>query len=291
MISFEQYLQQKGFIPQTIARHHREIKKYNTWLDEKQGKNSENATKKDLLNYLQHVKQSRGICNATQSKILEKIKNYYRYLAKEHGINDITHLIKIRGINRKHLHHVFTPEELELLCEAYYYHVQEYTPNKKELRFYPDYEKLMQGRYIALTLVAYQALQVHEIQALAPDNFDFRKATVTIHESRAGAERKLSLDASQMGSLIHYYSDGEESPIMPTPNQFENLRKTLKTLHPKYKDLNQVRASRVTHWIKLYGLRKAQYLAGHKSINNTERYLSNDIETLQNDMDHFHPLK
>lgn len=273
----------------TISRHQREINKYEKWLKAK-GKQAENATKKDLLNYLQHIRQSRSLSNTTQSRILNNIKNYYSYLAKEYGTPNITSFIKIRGANRKHIPPLFTPEELELLCDAYYYHTQQYRPSKNELYHYPDREKLLQGRYIALTLVAYQALQVNEIAALTKNDFDFRKATVTIYESRRGAERKLPLDASQIGVLMQYYADSEEIPLMPNHNHFARLNKTLKTLHPKYKDFRQIRASKITHWIKLHGLRKAQYLAGHKNISNTEKYIAGDFETLQNDLDNFHPL-
>lgn len=287
--NFEQFLQQKNMIAITIGRHHREANKYEKWLKAK-GKNIDNATKKDLLNYLQHVKQSRKLCNATQSRVLCMLKNYYSYLAQHYGIDDITHFIKIRGTNRRHLQQLFTPEELELLCDTYYYHTQEYKPNKSELYYYPDQQKLLQGRYIALTLVAYQALQVQEVETLTQADFDLRKATVTVHQSRRGAERKLPLDASQVGVLIRYYADGQDSPFIPNANHWERISETVKPLFPKFRDFRQIRASKITHWLKLYGLRKAQYLAGHKNIQSTEKYLAGDFETLQNDLDSFHPL-
>ena len=288
--SFEQFLQQKDFVLATISRHHREINKYEKWLKAKD-KTIENTTKKDLLDYLQHIKQSRKLCNATQSGILAILKKYYSYLNKEYGTTDITHFIKIRGTHRRRLQQLLTAEELELLCDAYYYHTQQHKPNNYELYYFPNQQKLLQGRYIALTLVAYQALQVLEIQALTQADFDLRKATVTVHASHRGAERKLQLDASQLGILIQYFKDGADSPLVPNANHLERISETLKTLHPKFRDFRQIRASKITHWLKLYGLRKTQYLAGHKNNSSTEQYIAGDFETLQNNIDSFHPLK
>ena len=260
-------------------------------MEHTQSKTPENAEKKDLLMYLQYIKEKRNLTNATQNSILQKLKNYHAYLAKEYETNDITCFIKIRGTNRRHLRPLFTPDELDLLCDAYYYYTQEYQPNNRELYFYPNHKKLLQGRYIALTLMAYQALQVQEIEKLTQSDFDMRKATVTIQKNLKGAARKLPLEASQIGVLIQYYADGEDTPLMPNRNQFERLTQSLKKLHNKYHDFRQIRASKITHWLKLYGLRKAQHLAGHKNIRNTEKFLAGEFETLQNDMDNFHPLR
>ncbi len=290
-MQFEQYLEQKGIIPKTIARHQREIAKYEAWLDSVCARTPESADKKDLLNYLQYIKEKRNLTSATQNSILQKLKNYHAFLAKEYGINDITCFIKIRGTQRRHLRPLFTPDELDLLCDAYYYHTQEYQPNNKELRFYPNHQKLLQGRYIALTLMCYQALQVNEIEKLTQSDFDLRKATVSVHPSLKGAERKLPLEAVQIGALIQFYADGEDTPLMPNRNHFERLNLSLKSLSPKYYDFRHLRASKITHWLKLYGLRKAQHLAGHKNIQNTEKFLAGEFETLQNDMESFHPLR
>lgn len=290
-MKFSDYLQQKDMMPKTIARHETEVNKYEKWLQPTKEKESENATKKDLLDYLKHVKESRNLCNTTQSRILNSLKHYYAYLAKQYGINDITHFIKIRGTERRHLTTILTPEELDLLCDAYYYHIQQYRPNAKELYYYPDQETLLRGYYIALTLMAYQALQLREIENLTPNSFDLRKATVTIQAGRTGAERTLSLEASQIGVLIQHFANEEETPIIPFRTHFDKLSRSLKTLFPKFKDFTQVRTSKITHWLKLYGLRKTQYMAGHKNIASTEKYIAGDFESLQNDLDSFHPLK
>jgi site-specific recombinase XerD len=287
--AFEKYLQQKNITPHTIRRHQREVKRFTQWLKQKYGVDAAFASQKMLLEYLQFVKKQRKLCNATQNHILQMLKNYFGFLSKQTGIANITAFIKIRGINRKHIHQFFTPDELDNLCDAYYHFARNYLPSKKELRHCNGYEKLLQGRYIAVTLIAYQALQIQEIENLQYSDFDLRKGTVCIHAHRRGAERKLTLEPLQIGVLMQFYNN-EDVPLIPNRNHFEDLSIALKKLAVKYKDFRQLRASTITHWLKLHGLRKAQYLAGHKNIQSTEKFLAGEFETLQNEFEKFHPL-
>jgi integrase/recombinase XerD len=64
----------------------------------------------------------------------------------------------------------------------------------------------------------------------------------------------------------------------------------LKKMNKRIKNIKQIRASVITHWLKLYNLRKVQYLCGHRYISSTEKYLVNNIEDLQDDIRKFHPL-
>jgi site-specific recombinase XerD len=288
-MNFEQYLQQKGITPHTISRTQREVTKFTKWLKNKFSLLPDAATQKQLLDYLQYAKNNRQLCNATQNHILQMLKNYFSFLSKENNSANITAFMKIRGTNKKQIQQLFTPDELDNLCDAYYHFARTYIPSRKELFFCSDYEKLLQGRYIALTLIAYQALQIQEIETLQYKDFDLRKGTVTVHAHRRGAERKINLEPLQIGVIMQYYNN-EDLLLMPNRNHFENLSIELKKLSTKYKDFRQLRASKITHWLKLHGLRKAQYLAGHKNIQSTEKFLAGEFETLQNDISNFHPL-
>ncbi len=46
----------------------------------------------------------------------------------------------------------------------------------------------------------------------------------------------------------------------------------------------------VQSWVKMYNLRKAQYLAGRQYISTTEGYLQNDMEGLKEEVQQFHPM-
>jgi integrase/recombinase XerD len=54
--------------------------------------------------------------------------------------------------------------------------------------------------------------------------------------------------------------------------------------------LYTLRQSRIAIWIKQYGLRKAQYMAGYRSVASVELYQINDITDLQEQIKLLHPL-
>jgi integrase/recombinase XerD len=46
----------------------------------------------------------------------------------------------------------------------------------------------------------------------------------------------------------------------------------------------------IVKWLKLYNLRKVQYLAGHRYISSTESYQQSEMEGLTEEVNKFHPL-
>jgi len=58
----------------------------------------------------------------------------------------------------------------------------------------------------------------------------------------------------------------------------------------KVMNIKQIRASVITNWLGQYNLRKVQYLAGHRYISSTERYLQDDLENLHEIVNNFHPI-
>jgi len=68
------------------------------------------------------------------------------------------------------------------------------------------------------------------------------------------------------------------------------LTKELKSLNQSFTDIKQLRTSVIIHWLKQYNLRKTQYLAGHKYISSTERYVQDDLESLHETVNNFHPF-
>jgi len=69
------------------------------------------------------------------------------------------------------------------------------------------------------------------------------------------------------------------------------IAKKLNKYNRKVQDVNQIRASVITNWLGLYNLRKVQYLAGHRYISSTERYLQDDLENLHEIVNNFHPIR
>ena len=69
-----------------------------------------------------------------------------------------------------------------------------------------------------------------------------------------------------------------------------SLFKTLKGINHTIKNTKQIRASVISHWLKHYNIREVQYMAGHRYISSTERYLRDDLEYLQDTIESLHQV-
>jgi len=70
----------------------------------------------------------------------------------------------------------------------------------------------------------------------------------------------------------------------------QKLVKLIQLKHHNLKDIRQIRTSIITNWLKIYNLRKVQYMAGHRYVSSTELYQLNNIEELQDDIMKYHPI-
>jgi len=161
-----------------------------------------------------------------------------------------------------------------------------------------------------LTFLLFQGLPTAELPLISINDIDLAKAKVIIRGSTKGAERTLPIQASQMGTLINYinnirpqfldycsvetdklfFSLSSEQYDKTFSAPLRKLTKKVKSIDGNFVNFAQTRASVITHWIQTEGLRKAQYLAGHRSIKATEEYLPNDINSLMNDIQRFNPF-
>jgi hypothetical protein len=64
--------------------------------------------------------------------------------------------------------------------------------------------------------------------------------------------------------------------------------KHLRRNNPAVKNLDQLRASVITHCMKVYDLRKVQYMASHRWLGSMEDY--KELDAPQDDVKKFHPV-
>jgi integrase/recombinase XerD len=69
-----------------------------------------------------------------------------------------------------------------------------------------------------------------------------------------------------------------------------DLMTNVRKINPGIINAKHIRASVITKWLKVYNLREVQYLAGHRYISSTERYLENDLEGLLEEVQQYHPM-
>jgi len=167
---------------------------------------------------------------------------------------------------------------------------------------------------LMLSVLVYQGVVTSEMEKIEVADLDLIKATIKIRGSKKHNERTLPLKAAQIGLFINYlretrpqlseYNRNEsEKLFLPLPEfskkntDSEKIKYTLKSLAKQIKIINnqsidykQLRTSVITLWIKTYGLRKAQYMAGHRYISSTEKYLPNNLEDLTNDINKLNPF-
>ncbi len=310
MKDFRDYLQAKNLTKSTQDYYLLYVERFEKWY----GKDIINCEKKDILKYLAYLKNSRNQQNITRRNSLIALNHYFTFLLQNKiTTTNPTALIKIRGTQKKLLYNIYTLEELEQLHDTFYH---TFIRNFDDTHIPKNQQKQSflnrQRNYVILGLLCYQGLATNEVQNITLDDLDLIKATIKVQ--RKGIKRTLSLHASQMGALMHYTqnirpqfleyrTDDPKQLFLPLPESgrtqtksnhlmsiFGSLSANVKNLVPDFVNFKQVRASVITQWIKTHGLRKAQYLAGHKNINSTEYYLPNDLESLTDDITKYNPF-
>lgn len=312
MEKFSSYLQSKNLASNTIAHYTDYTAKFFTYT----GKEAEQVEKKDVLKYLQYLQDKKGYENITRKNHLIALNHYFSFLLKtEQLANNPTTLIKIRGTHKKHLYRIYNPEELEQLYDSYY---QLFVRNYDDKHIPKNQRKqsaLSKERNASiLSIMLHQGTTTKEIDTIQLNDIDLIKATLKIRGGKKSNERILPLKAEQIGLLMNYlhnlrpklleYHTAENNKLfLPLPDYskqttenatlmhvFKPLTKQLKTLNKQFLNFKQVRASVITHWLKTYGLRKAQYYAGHRYISSTENYLPNEMESLSDDITKYNPF-
>ncbi len=319
MKDFKTYLQNKNLATATQNIYIRYVNSFLNWYSDNYRNEPINCTKKDIINYLAHLKNKKNHENITRRNTLLAIRYYFDFLLKNNEIStNPTNFIKIRGIKKRKLYNIFSFDELTQLADDYYHNfVRNYNDNHipKNQRKQSFLSK--ERNYLMLSFLVYQGLTTRELQRMTLADLDLNKATVKITGTKKSNERNIPLNASQIGTLIHYlneirpqflaYLNTETNQLfLPLPEVgrtkvnnkknsdlmgvIKNLSKQVKTLESKFLNFKQIRASIITHWIKTVGLRKAQYLAGHRYISSTENYLPNDLQSLTEDIAKFNPF-
>lgn len=309
---FNSYLQGKNLAPSSVAHYGRELALFLAWID----KEEIQITKPDILKYLEHLKNKRNLENISRSRILNSLNHYFTFLLKQEATaSNPCAFLKIRGTQQKTLLRTYTTEELQTLYDSFYLlFVRDYDDSHipKNQRKQSSLSK--QRNAVILNLLIHQGTTTAEINTLHLTDLDLMNATLKIRGGRKSNERILSLEATQIGVLMHYlqnirpelaeYHKTESEKLFLTLPEyskqktdsanlmhvFKPLVKQVKSIDKNFLNFQQLRTSVITNWLKVHGLRKTQIMAGHRYISSTEKYKANDLESLINDIDKLHPF-
>ena len=309
---FTAYLQSKDLAASSITHYTDYTDKFFKHI----GKQAEQVQKKDVLKHLQYLKDRKGYENITRRNHLLALNHYFTFLYQSERVaENPCLLIKIRGTQKTSLYNIFTAEALEQLYDNYYHcFIRTYDDSHMPQNQRKNCLLSRERNGALLSLLVHQGTTTKELDTLLLDDLDLIKATVKIQGGKKSNERTLPLNAPQIGLLMHYtenirpqlleYHTAESNKLfLPLPEYskrttsndtimhvFKPLTKHVKSIEPAFLNFKQVRASVITLWLKTVGLRKAQYLAGHRYISSTERYQPNNLQGLTADINKLHPF-
>lgn len=293
MMDFEEYLVKEDYAKTTISSYLRTTEKSRNWCE---AKNYE-LTNIDYKAYLEYIKklQQSSVSKKTVVRHVGALKIFFNYLIEENYRGDSpVESINIRGVKRILNNNLLEFQELEDLYYSY----------QTENISFPNCPSVAMRNKVVTGFMVYQGMNATSLKSFQYDHINIDKGTVYIPSTRTTNSRTLELKSWQIVPLLRYMETDREllqekigcftQALFPLNiDRFYILYevfKELKKFNHKVKNANQIRASVLTFWLSLYNIREVQYMAGHRYISSTERYLQDDLENLHEAIENLHPI-
>jgi site-specific recombinase XerD len=304
LTKFNEYLQIKGYTKSSADSSVQLVNYFAGWAATQGIYEMTEVSYSDVLAFIQYCNE-RNVAKKTQVIYIRHLNHYYNFLRSEEGVKDnpASH-VKIKGVKRKVLHQILSPAELDSIYKNY-----PVTVERKEGVSMPPQERNEMARKrnkVILGLLIYQGLNSGEIANLKVVDVKQQEGKIYIPSKRRSNSRVLKLEAHQLYDMMDYINGTRKKQLEKAGVQSEklfinergakrffcmmqSLLNFIRKQNSKVKNLEQIRASVITQWVKMYDLRKAQYLAGHKHVRTTESYKQNNIDELKDDVRKYHP--
>ena len=294
MNDYKTYLEKEKYRQTTIESYVKESEVFIKWSKRNQT-TPESIDYKTFLKYIQYLQRKKNTKKTVKHKI-GSLKIYFNYLLSEHyrADNPIEN-ITIKGVKRVINYNTLEADELEDLYYSYE------TENIKD----PYHRLTAKRNKIIVGLLVYQGLNTTELIHLELEDLQLYKGKVYIKSGARSNSRTLELKPWQVIEFLEYIKEIREEiaikknltsnrVFIPNNarlgNTIQGIIKKLKKTNHKVTNIHQIRASVITHWLKHYNLREVQVLAGHRYISSTERYVQDDLESLHEIINNYHPI-
>jgi site-specific recombinase XerD len=299
---FVQFLLSRGYSSTTSETFYHNVKKFKAWL-EKENLEIEDVSYNDITSYLQSFD---NIVQHTKGCYLRGVKQYFNYLIqKEERTDNPIEFIQLKGLKRKTLYNILNRQELDKLYNDYT--LPDENCKDKNQNWFKAKVLAQKRNKIILGLMLFQALDTKDLKLLTAKDVKLREGKIFIPGTRRSNERELKLDVLQIMDLMEYLAATRKEILQLTNKQTEQLFTSigaserfhnimvkfitsLRQINKKVTSTKQLKASVIVHWLKLYNLRQVQYMAGHRYVSSTESFLVNEMESMIEDIEKYHPI-
>ena len=301
--SFQDHLQSRHLDTGTIRQKTNYAGYFLKWL-EPEHLLPQDTRYNDLLNFIDYCKLE-GMGKTHVNRAIASVRDYYRYLkiAEPSLINPAADLY-LKGHRYKVVSGIIGFNELETLyqtCE---------TGTLREKR-----------NKVILGLLICQGVTTEELSRLEPGHVNLKEGKISIPGNRRRNSRTLELKSFQILELHEYLTEtrpkilAEITKSKPArnpgrinktrvkeqlfvsingseliKNSLLHLFRDVQKVNPAIVNAAQIRQSVIVHWLKNHNLREVQYMSGHKYVSSTERYQTNNLDSLQKKLEKYHPL-
>lgn len=296
-MDYKEYLAQNNYSTTTIVHYLQRIEEFTKW-SKKRRITACSIDYRNCLNYIKYLQQKRVQVQTINNHIVT-LRNYFDFLIENYErLENPLEEVSVKGTVKKVLHNLLDADELEDLYYSYETETFSKYSNAKA--------KLSAKRNkIIVGLLVYQGLNTTNLKSLLLEHLELYKGKIYVPSTRRSNARELELKPWQVLDLLEYtneirpkiakYNNVHSEQLFIPQNNFNDLirigvLKRLKKINYKVTNVNHLRASVIVNWIGQYNIRKVQYLAGHKYISSTEKYRQNNLESLHEAVNQFHPL-
>ncbi|WP_299884325.1 tyrosine-type recombinase/integrase [uncultured Lacinutrix sp.] len=298
MEQFENYLFTQGYSKTTVVSYLRSASLFSNWCHAKDY-DLETIDYKLCLEYVKKIQQPRKGKSLSKSTIKHQVgalKILFHFLIDDNRRStNPMESINIRGVKRTLNHNLLDQNELEDLYYSY----------KTENIELPNCPSVAMRNKVITGFMVYQGLNTTALKTLKLEHIDIDNGKIYVPSTRKTNARTLELKSLQIVPLLHYLEKDREllqdaiqshtEALFPlNSDRFDiisrYLFKNLKRINHNVKDMKQIRASVITNWLSHHNIREVQYMAGHRYISSTERYVQDDLESLQEIIETMHPI-
>lgn len=286
---FEVWLN-KRYRMNTVRGMVKSTENFKLWC-ESENIQTEKTTYNELLSFVSHC-TANGNKKGTVNQKISTLKQFYNYLI-EIGEREENPAMELRIKNQMQtvVHDSIKYEELENLYKSY-----------------PAKGITGKRNKSVIGLMVYQGVNTCELQALEIKDLKLEEGKIYVPATNRSNDRILKLEAHQVVQLQNYLLQVRPALVMMNDhttdklffttggsdrlsNSFTKMSHIIKVINPNIKDLKQIRASVISNWYKSHNTRQVQYMAGHRYVSSTEKYRTDKLESLQEQLEKIHPIQ